>query len=58
MGERLFQYDCEDCEKTVVTKEHPQQNEDDPLWCPSCSAVEIDYTVDPGGFDDPTIIDV
>jgi len=56
MTTTLFQYECDDCGRTVTTKEHPQQNENDPLWCPPCSAVEVDYTVDPDEFDDANIV--
>jgi len=56
MSTTLYQYKCDDCGRTVTTKEHPQQNENDPLWCPPCSAVEIDHTVNPDEFDDAEIV--
>lgn len=58
MGTQLYQYECEGCGKTVTVAEHPKQHNEDPLWCPSCSAVEVDYTVDPEDYDNPTIIQI
>ena len=58
MGVTLYEYDCVDCGATVVVSSHPKRSEHDVLWCPDCSAVEVDYTVDLADYDDATVVKI
>lgn len=53
MATRLFRYDCDRCGEQVTVSEDPRNSP--PLVCPDCSAVEIDYTVDPESYEETHI---
>lgn len=58
MSTELYEFDCDECGQTVVTRHHPRRSDQDPLMCPDCSAVNVDYTVDPDEFEDATVTQI
>lgn len=56
MSTQLYQYVCSKCDAEVVVEEDPRGNP--PLVCPDCSAVEVDYTVDPDSFKNANVTQI